>query len=242
MVNIPVHNQDFLRTVTLPCVMSSYGNISEEAESHPAIAERVVSRRPNRAERSKVYTGESTIDAVENGACTGNGRSPGSFAYYCIGIELCTARFCVLAHRSDVAWIVRESELIVGRHPAFDMLDCLEETRVVAECASNRAETANVLGMTPASVVTAAVCVRDERDAHCLPRSNYLTGLRLRIAMRSVEPFLMPAAASDSDSSRISNPRTFTTKSADAAPCGKKLASAASFTDATVDEAAASSR
>jgi hypothetical protein len=104
-----------------------------------------------------------------------------------------------------------EGQLLIRRLPALDVLDGLEETRVVAECASYCAEPTDVLGMTPAGVVTAAISVRDERDAHCLLQSSYLTGLRLRIAMRSVDPFLMPAAARDSDSSRISNPRTLTT-------------------------------
>ena len=103
----------------------------------------------------------------------------------------------------------------------LDMIDCFEQAGVVSKRAGDSAQTTNVLGVSPPRVVTAAVSVRDERDAHPTGgRSVYRTGLRLRIAMRSVEPSFTPAAASEADSSRISKPRSLTTNSSDDAPLG----------------------
>lgn len=102
----------------------------------------------------------------------------------------------------------------------LDMIDSFEQAGIVAKRAGDGAQTADVLGVSPPRVVAAAVSVRDERDAHRAGGSVYRTGLRLRLAMRSVEPSFTPAAASDADSSRISKPRSLMTNSSGDAPLG----------------------
>jgi hypothetical protein len=102
----------------------------------------------------------------------------------------------------------------------LDMIDSFEQAGVVSKRARDGAQTADVLGVSPPRVMAAAVSVRDERDAHRTLGCAYRTGLRLRLAMRSVEPPFTPAAASDADSSRISKPRSLTTNSSGDAPLG----------------------
>src|SRR5687767_2830538 len=103
--------------------------------------------------------------------------------------------------------------------PSFDMIDALEQRRLISQRARYGAQTADMLGMSPPRVVPAAVSVRYESDAATNHR-GYLTGLRLRRERRSVDPSRMPEASRDSFSCSTSNPRTFTTNSSPGTPLG----------------------
>jgi len=115
---------------------------------------------------------------------------------------------------------MNKSDLVDGCMPTFHMIDGLEQTRVIAKRAGHGAQTADMLRVSPPRVMTAAVSVRDERNAHWIGPGVYLTGLRLRRDSRRVDPFRTPDAPSDSFSSRISKPLSLTTNSAAETPSG----------------------
>jgi hypothetical protein len=137
---------------------------------------------------------------------------------------------------------VGKQQLFGGGMSSFDMIDGIEEIGKITKRACDSSQAAYVLGMIPAGIVAAAVCVRNECDARGTPAVSYLTGLRLRRAKRSVEPSFAPDADSVALSSRTSNPRSFTTKSVIGSPAGKNRLSAAFFTVSTVLAGDASTR
>ena len=59
-----------------------------------------------------------------------------------------------------------ELDLLDGRVPPLEVLDAVKELRILPQCACDRAETPDVLRMSPASVVAPAVAVRDEGSPH----------------------------------------------------------------------------
>jgi hypothetical protein len=58
---------------------------------------------------------------------------------------------------------MRERELLVGGVTSLDVMQRLEQVGIVAQRLGDRAKPADVFGMAPPRVVTAAVGVGDER-------------------------------------------------------------------------------
>ena len=63
MVDIPIDDQDPMQAVLVSRIVCGDGNISEEAESHRAIANGVVPGRPHRAEAARMNARYRQIDA-----------------------------------------------------------------------------------------------------------------------------------------------------------------------------------
>ena len=61
---------------------------------------------------------------------------------------------------------MRELDLLDGRVPPLEVLDAVKELRVLPQRPCDRAQTPDVLRMSPTGVVTPAVAVRDEGSPH----------------------------------------------------------------------------
>jgi hypothetical protein len=170
VVHVPVDDEHALGVVTLTRVVRTDGDRAEEAKAHRTIREGVVSRGADRAEAANGVARKGEIDSVEHGTSSGSGRVPRSFAGDGVGIETSASRVDQRFHHSDVAAVVRERELVFRRMPALDVLESLKELGVLTQRTRNGAQTADVLGVTPAGVVATAVGVRDVGDSHRAPR------------------------------------------------------------------------
>jgi hypothetical protein len=106
-------------------------------------------------------------------------------------------------HAFDIIAIVRKRELLGRCVTSFTVIEGVKKVGMLAQCTRNCSQTPHVLRVLPPGVVQPAVAVGDERDSQ-------RTGRRCRYEMKSVAPLTTPAAASDTVSSRISNPRYVT--------------------------------
>ncbi|MDQ6717497.1 MAG: hypothetical protein M3Z17_03995, partial [Gemmatimonadota bacterium] len=70
--------------------------------------------------------------------------------------------------------VVREGELVDGGVPSLEMLHSVEEVGLVAQRARNGAQATDVLGVTPAGIVPAAIAVGNERGARRALRTALL--------------------------------------------------------------------
>ena len=209
VVHIPIDDQHPVEAVLLPRVVRRAGDASENAETHRAVAQRVMTRRAHRAEAPVIRSGCGEIDSHEDGARRRRRGVPAPLARDRIGVETASAGRRNRSDRLDVRRIVAERQLLGRRVPALEMFDSMKKIRLLAQRARDRAKTSDVFRMTPSGVVTAAIAVRNERGA------RYETGRRRRSAMSSMAPSFTPASASETLSSRISKPCSFTTNSSD---------------------------
>ncbi len=134
VVNVPVDDQHSLGAVPLTRVVCADGHVPEEAETHRASADRVVTWRANRAEASPGPTpvAEREVDAVEHRTGGRGRRIPGSFAHDGVRIEPAAAGFGQRAHRLHVRAIVRDRQLVDRRVARVDVRDASEELGIVA--------------------------------------------------------------------------------------------------------------
>ncbi len=171
VMNVPIHDQHALHAASPERVVRADRHVAEEAESHPISLQRVMARRPHGAERARA-TVDRHVDRVED---TTNRRSRGvarALAHHRIGIEQAASRHGEAVHVLDVPGIMHEQKVIVGGQSTLDVLERVIQLDILTERAGNRAQAPHVFRMTPASVVPAAVSVRDVRNFHATPRSR----------------------------------------------------------------------
>src|SRR6185437_5854422 len=243
VVDVPVDDEHAVETVTATRVMGSDRHIAEEAEPHSAVAERVVAGRPDRAEAARGASVDGHVDGIQDAAGGRCCRIPGPFAGDGVGVERAAAGGDQLFDVADVNRVVRERELLRGGVSALDVLDGTEELGMVAECAGDGAQPADVLRVSPARVVAAAVGVRDEGDAHVrrASRPGHRTGRRRRCVRRKIDPSRAPTSVTLRRSSRTSRPLILITKSR-ASARGSRTARAATFTASTRSSGGATRR
>ena len=175
MMNVPVDNQHSARAMKRVCVMRCERDVAENAEAHRATSKRMVSRRSNGAKRSRIGTGQCSIDSGEHAACTRGRCRPRAFARYSVDVELSAAELRNAFDARDVSRVVNELELFRGCVSSFDLLDCIEQLGIITERAGDRAQSANVLRVIPPGVVSTAIRVGNEGDGHAAcPLSNRL--------------------------------------------------------------------
>src|SRR6266513_5725454 len=137
MVNIPVDNKDPLQPMLLPRVVRSEGDVSEKAETHCPIVDRVVTRRTDGREAALMDATDREIDRRENAAGTGGGGVPGTAACHRVRIEAATPALGHVPHGSDVSRIVRELQLLDRRVPAFELFNAVKELRILPQRSSD---------------------------------------------------------------------------------------------------------
>ena len=169
VMDIPVHHKHAIQSVHSTCVGCAEGDVSEDAETHGPISQRMVTGRSDTAETPCGPAIERAIHGIEDTACSGCRRIPGSFAHDCIDVESTASRRADAANGLDVRAIVNQSEFIDSCMTSFDVLKLLEQLVVVPEGAHDRDEATDVLRVPPTSVMPPAIRVRDECCAtHCL--------------------------------------------------------------------------
>jgi hypothetical protein len=72
---------------------------------------------------------------------------------------------------ANVVRVVHETELLDRGVPPLDLLQLREQLHVLAQGARDRPQATDVLRVTPPRVVTPAIRVGNEGDAHGAPRS-----------------------------------------------------------------------
>ena len=113
----------------------------------------------DRAETPRVNTTDGQIDRRQH-ATNGCGRCfPRATAGHCIGIKISPALLGKHTHRPHVRRIVRELQLFDCRVAAFYVFDAVKELGILTQGARNRAQPANVLGVSPTSIVATAIAV-----------------------------------------------------------------------------------
>jgi len=170
VVNVPVDDEDPGDAVALPSVMSRERDVSEQAEAHPARRERMVAGRPHGAEAAQCAAVEGHVDAVEDAARGSGRRVPAAFAHHRVGVDPAAASNGHRPNRLRITRIVREGDLVRHRVSALDVRQGMKELGILTQRARDRAKPPNVLGMTPARVMTPAIRMRDVRDGHRAPR------------------------------------------------------------------------
>ena len=91
VVHVPVDDQHALDAFALARVVRADGDVAEEAESHPAVSERVVTGRSDGAERARAYR-RPPVHGVEHAANGGACGVARSFADERVRVEAATAR------------------------------------------------------------------------------------------------------------------------------------------------------
>ena len=76
VMDVPIGDQNAREPVLLSCVVGREGDISEKAESHGAVANRVMPRRPHRGKAAWVDAAGRKIDAGKNATRSGRRRIP----------------------------------------------------------------------------------------------------------------------------------------------------------------------
>ena len=76
-----------------------------------------------------------------------------------IRIEAAAALLDYVPYRPDVIWIMGQLELFDRGVPTLEMLHTVEELRILPECASDGAQTADMFGMSPSRIVSATIAV-----------------------------------------------------------------------------------
>jgi hypothetical protein len=138
-------------------------DVPEQAESHRAVPQRVMSRRPHGAHAAGTATIEGAINGIQH-AARGRGRGgPRTLTDYRVGIDMDEiARRGQVANRRHVFRQVGQSEISLRRVPSLEMFDRLEDIGSIAQRAGDGPEPSDVLGVAPAGVVPPAVGMRDE--------------------------------------------------------------------------------
>lgn len=220
VMNIPVNDEQALGSVRLSRVSCGQCDIPEEAKSHGAVTECVMTRWTHCTERSHIESRHRPVHCVEDASSAGCRGGPRSLTDYGIVVEGAPAFRCESLDHRHVSRVVSERQLIVRRVPSLEMFHVVEEARLVPQGSRYRAQSADVLGVRPTRVVPAAVRMRYEADARASAVRAYLTGLRLRLVRSRVEPSFTPDASIVSSSRRISKPRSFATNSSATKPLG----------------------
>src|SRR5436190_23963826 len=104
-----------------------------------------------------------------------------------------------------------ELELLDRRMAPLEVFDGVEYFRVLPQRSRYRAQTSDVLRVTPPGVVTPAIAVRDERRPH--RAGAYSTGRRRRSVMTKIDPVRAAVDEIGASSSRTSKPLSLTTYS-----------------------------
>ena len=159
VVHIPIDDQHALEPVLLARVMRSDRDVSEEAESHCAIIDCVVSGWSHRRKAAWMNAADREIDRGQDATGARSCRFPRAAALDGVGIESAAALLGEHSHRAHVRGVMRELEFLHSGVATFDVLDTMKQLRVFAKCASDGAQAADVLGVAPACVVPAAVTV-----------------------------------------------------------------------------------
>lgn len=166
MMYIPVHDENSLQAVVPAGVMRGNRDIAEQAETHRACADRMVAGRPDRGEVSRVNSGDGEVHPHQYAASPGSRGIPRSRTDYRVGIEPAAASVHDLPDSRDVSRVVGELQLVNGRVSSLEVIDGMKYLRVLAQGARDRAQAADVLGMSPPGVVPSAIAVRDECGPH----------------------------------------------------------------------------
>ncbi len=159
MMHVPVNDQDSLQPVHFPGVVRGNRHVAEQAEAHGAIMNRVVARRANRAEAPPMNASNRQIDAGQHAAHTGGRRKPGAATGDGVGVEPPSSLLGDYPDGRDVRWIVGKRELFNRGVSPLEVLDLVKKVRVLSQRARDGAQTADVLRMSPAGVVTPAIAV-----------------------------------------------------------------------------------
>ncbi len=157
VMDIPVDDEDFFEVMPPLRIESSDCNVSDEAEAHRAISQRVVPGRPHGAKRSQVGPVRGTIDRVEHTPRTSRRCSPGAFTRRRVIVEPLPASRGSVLDLIKVGPLVAEAQLIKRCVAPFQMLDAIKKIGAVSQRARNGTQTANVLGMLPSRVMPAAI-------------------------------------------------------------------------------------
>jgi len=169
VMNVPVHNQDSLEPVYRLRIVRGNCDIAEQAESHRARFERVMSRRTDGAERSRARI-SGAVYSCKCATGAGSRGAPGAFARDSVGIEIAAADSGDLLNGTEILGAVHESDFLHRRVPAFELLDSVEQCGTISERACYGSQPANVLGMAPAGVVAPAVAVGNESNRRAAGR------------------------------------------------------------------------
>ena len=159
MVDVPVYDENPLQTVFLTRVVRGEGNVSKKAESHRPIVDGVVARRTHRGEAARMHAADREIDRGKHTASARRRCFPRTSTLHGICIEASAALLGKHSHGAHVGGVVHQLELFHGGVTTFDVLDTVEQLRIFTQRAGDGAQTADVLGMSPTRVVTAAIAM-----------------------------------------------------------------------------------
>src|SRR5688572_23654914 len=115
-----------------------------------------MSRWPDCGEAAYCTAIEGHVDAIQHAPSAGGHCVPRTFAHDGIWIELSPALLRHLTNPVYIRRIMREQQFRHRCMAALVMQQRIVQRFVMAECARNRAQSAHVLRMLPASVMPAA--------------------------------------------------------------------------------------
>jgi hypothetical protein len=159
VMNIPVDDENAAESVLLARVVCCDRNVAEQAESHRAIVDGVVSGRPDRGKAPWVNPADGEIDRGENTTGARGGCLPRAAALDGVGVDSSSALLGKHPHRAYVRRIVRKLELVDCRVPSLEVFDAMKQLRIFAEGARDGAQSTYMLRMAPPGIVAPAVTV-----------------------------------------------------------------------------------
>jgi hypothetical protein len=136
---VPIDDEDAIDPVSHPGVPRSDGDVAEQTKAHRSRSQSVMAGGPDGAEAARRPSIDRHVDGVENASGTGGGRVPGARARDGVWIELAASGFGDRSHTIDVSRVVRQRQFVQRCVASLHVDESLEEIRVIAQSARNRA-------------------------------------------------------------------------------------------------------
>ena len=166
VVDVPIHDEHSGKSVFVACVVSCDCRVPEQAETHAAVAHRVVPGWSNRAEAPRMAAAYRVIDRVERASRSRRRGVPGSRARDSVSIEPSTSSFGEISDRLHVRTVMGQSDLLERRMASFEVINPMKDFGLFTKGACNRTQATDVFRMSPSGVVPAAIAVGNERRPH----------------------------------------------------------------------------
>lgn len=126
VMDIPVHDKDAIQSMHGARVRCAESDVSEDAETHGAVSQRMVTGRPDPAKTPRRTPVERAVDSIEETACSRRRGVPGSLTYDGVSVESATSCRADAANRLDVCAIMNQGQFIDCCMTSFDVLELLE--------------------------------------------------------------------------------------------------------------------
>ena len=159
MMDIPVDDENALQSMFLARVVRGDGDVAEQAESHRAIVDSMMTGRPDGAKAARMHATDCEVDRGQHAPGSRRRRLPRPTAGDGVGVESPTALFGKHSNGADMRGVVCKLQFLDRCVPTFYVLDAMKQFRIFPQCPGDRAQPTDVFRMSPSCIVATAIAM-----------------------------------------------------------------------------------